>query len=191
MESDCHWPIHARGFCKAHHAKFLRDDPTKLLPKKVIRGRDTSLREKFLSIGWRETSGCWIWSGRKFRLGYGSIYWDGRLLSTHRVSYLLNVGDIPEGIHVLHSCDNPPCVNPLHLRLGTHAENMRDKAERGRNAEMKGERNPASKITQDVADSIRSTWHQGGVKSKAQLARDFGVSEGIVHNVLSGRHWSP
>jgi len=76
-------------------------------------------------------SGCWVWTGQVYRNGYGGIKVFGKMTATHRFSYELHKGPIPDGMHVLHSCDVKRCINPEHLRLGTHAENMREAAERG------------------------------------------------------------
>jgi len=81
----------------------------------------------------RSDNGCIEWTGARLPTGYGLFSLDGRMQRAHRVSYELSFGPIPDGLHILHSCDNPPCVNPAHLRPGTRTENMQDKAERGRN----------------------------------------------------------
>lgn len=78
--------------------------------------------------------GCWLWTGATSRRGYGSVTINGRSVATHRASYEAYHGPIPDGLHVLHSCDTPACVNPEHLRVGTRLDNMRDRAERGRHA---------------------------------------------------------
>lgn len=79
--------------------------------------------------------GCWEWQGARLPKGYGRIGIDGSVQLVHRVMYTLDQGQIPEGLHVLHSCDNPPCCNPGHLRAGTPSDNMLDAVERGRHYE--------------------------------------------------------
>lgn len=78
---------------------------------------------------------CWLWTGSKFPRGYGKFYLGGQQTYAHRASYEAHNGRIADGLMVLHSCDTPGCVNPAHLRAGTHEDNMRDRQERGRNAQ--------------------------------------------------------
>src|SRR4051812_22074657 len=79
-----------------------------------------------------KTGECWLWTAYRDAAGYGRFGLAGKVQKAHRVSYELAVGPIPAGAHVLHSCDNPPCVNPDHLRVGSRIDNMRDKFMRGR-----------------------------------------------------------
>ena len=79
-----------------------------------------------------ESNGCLEWRGSISTNGYGYITFHGKQQLTHRVAWLLTHGDVPKGGHILHKCDNPCCCNPAHLFLGTHADNMRDKAIKGR-----------------------------------------------------------
>lgn len=82
------------------------------------------------------TGDCWVWTAKtRSSFGYGMIRvggTPGRLVSAHRVAWELTNGPIPDGLWVLHGCDNPPCCNPAHLHLGTRADNMREMSERGR-----------------------------------------------------------
>ena len=75
---------------------------------------------------------CWEWTMSTDRYGYGQVWWDGELTRSHRKAWKLAVGPIPDGLHILHSCDNPPCCNPFHLRPGTQADNNGDTVSRER-----------------------------------------------------------
>jgi hypothetical protein len=75
---------------------------------------------------------CWLWTGHRGCKGYGAAWAEGRHQAAHRVSWELAFGAIPDGLHVLHHCDNPPCVNPDHLWLGTNSDNQRDCVAKGR-----------------------------------------------------------
>lgn len=102
----------------------------------------------------RVTPECWLWTGARSGLQYGGIREGDRVLRAHRVSYELNVGPIPEGLHVMHRCDNPVCVNPAHLQLGTHQDNMADMYAKGRRKAASGLRNGAAKLTPEARRAI-------------------------------------
>lgn len=86
---------------------------------------------RFLKLA-EQGDGCWTWKGSTMNSGYGQIKVFGRMRSAHRFAFELYKGPIPPGAEVLHSCDNKRCVNPAHLRIGTHAENMAEAGARGR-----------------------------------------------------------
>lgn len=101
------------------------------------RGRPRYTVENIHNFVDKDAAGCWNWKGHRNWLGYGVIRKDPRpdqkkVLFAHRWSYEAHKGPIPSGLHVMHSCDNPACINPDHLSVGTHVDNMRDMAEKGR-----------------------------------------------------------
>lgn len=132
-------------------------------------------------------SGCWIWLGYTFT-GYGRLRSKGKSLLAHRVSYTVYGGEIPDGFCVRHKCDNPSCVNPDHLLIGTLLDNNKDRDDRGRthrfNGARRGENNPRARLTWLKVGEIREL---AGLSSKADLARKFGVSEKTIGDIVSNR----
>lgn len=122
--------------------------------------------------------GCWIWMAGSSGDGYG-IY---RSVRAHRYSWRMHFGKIPPGMHVLHRCDVPLCVNPDHLFLGTHAENMGDKQAKGRCA--RGENHPDARLTAADVRAIRLS-----SETNATLAERYGVGLTTVWKARNGRTW--
>lgn len=142
---------------------------------------------KFLARVEKDRSGCWLWREHKSTTGYGRIRVGKKMKKAHRVSYELFVGRIPEGAWVLHSCHNPQCVNPKHLKTGSPADNTRDMMEAGRCCA--GERHPHSKLTVQQVREIRRLLESGSL-SQREIARRFSVHEVTVHDIKTGRTWS-
>lgn len=135
-------------------------------------------------------SGCWIWVGSIGNHGYGQIRSDGKLVSAHRLSWELHNGAIPDskgyhGVCVLHRCDVRACVNPDHLFLGTHQDNMSDKCSKNRQTMNRGESHPQSKLTNEV---IIETRHATG--TQAEIALRLGISQAHVSMIRSRKRWS-
>lgn len=129
--------------------------------------------------------GCWEWTGSRSR-GYGQMKLNGRIQRAHRAAYAFFVGEIPASLFVLHHCDNPSCVKPSHLFLGTQADNMQDAVRKGRRAVNAGENNPASKLTWEDVREIRAV---RGRMTHREIAGAHGVSPAAVSAILSGRKW--
>lgn len=130
-----------------------------------------------------KTDSCWLWVGGVNGRGYGNFHYNGTTVSAHRASWELFKGSIPEGLHVLHKCDVKNCVNPDHLFVGTRSDNMKDKVNKGRDADRSGTRNPMAKFSDELIVSIKLT---GKTKSYAKLAVDYGMSEKHVRDILQG-----
>jgi hypothetical protein len=124
--------------------------------------------------------------------GYGEVWVQGKRQYAHRTAYEVVYGEIPEGEVVRHQCDNPRCVRPEHLLIGSQADNLRDARERGRASPPPlhhGETHLAAKLTHRAAAEIRERWAAGGV-TQAELAREFGVSAPAIRRLLLGKTWN-
>lgn len=134
---------------------------------------------------------CWEWLGLKRPNGYGYFTANKVLYSAHREVYKLKKGDIPNGLIVLHTCDNPPCVNPEHLILGTSKDNSEDMVRKGRS--NKGEDRYNSKLTNIDVLEIRSIYRnvKYGKRTKMRhiLAEEFNVSPVTIKFVVENRNW--
>lgn len=136
-----------------------------------------------------KTKECWIWLGHKDRDGYGNIrIGERKAMRTHRLSFFLATKIDPIGMFVCHHCDNPSCINPDHLYLGTALENNRDKINRNRENWAKGERVHNAKLTRDQVLSIFKEYKAGGVRH-IDLAKKYGVSQTAIQLILSGKNW--
>jgi hypothetical protein len=134
-------------------------------------------------------TGCWLWTASLQGDGYGAVYPDGRRgkqWRAHRLAYVLFRGDIPEGMHVLHRCDTPACVNPDHLFLGTELDNSRDKMAKERDG-LVGERNGRAKLTRTKVEEIRARRKTG--VSQRELGEEFGVTQTTVSAIMRGVLW--
>lgn len=129
------------------------------------------------------TGECWVCLGPGKWDGYGTITWRGRPWTTHRASYTAFIGPIPRGKHVLHSCDNRRCINPKHLRLGTNADNVRDRNARGRQA--RGSKIVTAKLKEADIHAIRASHERNAV-----LADRHNVSTSTIRSVRNLRTWS-
>lgn len=174
------------------------------MPRQYVR---IPLEERF----WNhvdKTSDCWIWTGPKRTTGYGQTHvWHKtrwKLEQAHRVAWELTNGPIPSGIFICHTCDVRLCVRPDHLFLGTARENTRDMVRKGRarggrhigaanyfaqHPEIsRGERNGRAKLTEQQVTEIRQRRADGGT-SQVELARQFGVSQGMISKIVRRDNW--
>ena len=124
---------------------------------------------------------CWPWLGARLKkMGYGQTHWRGRTVYAHRMVYELTYGKIPDGLNVLHKCDNPSCCNPSHLFLGTNTDNVVDKMVKGRMSQ--------SKLTKEQAEMIRTRYLAGGITQR-ELAKEFAIDQAIISGIVQGKRW--
>ena len=146
---------------------------------------DKTIKESF-----REKTGLdWQWKAGKTSYGYGLMSIGKKLEYAHRVSYQIHNGKIPQGMHVLHSCDDPGCVNPEHLHLGTNEDNIREKVERGRSVYQVyyGEENPMSKFTNKQVIDIRKRYKNG--TRQCVFVKEYGVSATTISDIVNRKIW--
>lgn len=149
-----------------------------------------TLEDRFWArVDKRDPAECWLWIGQHQRYGQMLIGYRKPkhpiYVSAHRFSYELAYGDIPEGLLVRHSCDVPLCVNPLHLLVGTQADNVRDRVERGRTCH--GVAHPCAKLTPALVREARERAING--ESTGDLARMFGVHAKTMQMAITGQTW--
>lgn len=133
---------------------------------------------------------CWEWKGSVHPVaGYGATTLKCRGIGTHRMSWLLCRGEIPSDLWVLHRCENPPCVNPDHLFLGTGGDNVRDMVAKGRQItrQIAGVLNPKAKLTWEMVRTIRARAAAGEIGYR--LAKEYGVSTAPIYRIIKGLNW--
>ena len=145
------------------------------------------IRKRFWSKV-KKTDTCWLWeAGLRNKHGYGGFTHNKSWVLAHRVAYELTYGVFDEKLCVLHKCDNTLCVNPEHLFLGTHEDNMADKRAKGRGRSARGEDHPSSVLTEVQVRQIRSLL--GENNTIAHLARLFEVGESTIRHIKTGHTW--
>jgi hypothetical protein len=131
-------------------------------------------------------SGCILWIGAWKPYKYGELNYKRKICDAHRLAWKAYVGEIPEGMCVLHKCDVPPCINPNHLYLGTQKDNAHDREERdrGNHVALKGSLNGSSKLNEDDVLKIRAD-----TRSQRKIALEYGVERTTIRHIKQGRTW--
>lgn len=179
--------------------KYERTDATRRLQSEQARNRPkVPIEDRFWSkVRKGSNDECWLWGGACERSGYGKVY-AGRsasgalaFIKTHRLSWeLANGRALGPGENVLHSCDNPPCVNPTHLRVGSHAENARDRETRTRGRDVRGEASAVAKLTENQVREIIKELGKVPRRSQTAIGRQFGISQPQVSKIMLRQAWA-
>ena len=134
-----------------------------------------------------DDNGCHIFTGSKDDCGYGRIHKDKKLVRVHRVVYEKIHGWIAKGLVIMHSCDNPACINPEHLSSGTHTDNMQDMSKKNRKYVHIGSSHGMAKLTETDIPIIRKRLFNGD--TCISIAKDYEVSEGMIRHIKNNRAW--
>lgn len=139
-----------------------------------------------------QSGDCWVWTRARSAAGYGQMSVDGRVEYAHRIAWRLTEGLIPPGFHVLHRCDNPPCVRPVHLFLGTNNDNVADMVQKRRNRvphpSAGGSSNHQAKLDLDTVEVIRRLYAAGDA-TEEKLAARFAVHQTTIGRIVRGVTW--
>lgn len=141
----------------------------------------------FAKVKINEETGCHEWTAHRHTFGYGGFKLNGKSYGAHRIAWVIANGPIPEGMCICHKCDNPCCVNHEHLFLGTHSDNMADKARKGRCPKMpnqKGEKHYQHRLSKKDVLKIRSM-----KETYATIAKMYGVSKSAIQHIKTKRTW--
>src|SRR3990167_2058280 len=131
-----------------------------------------------------KTDSCWLWKVGKNKDGYGRFRFEMKIKVSHRFAWEITFGKIPSGMLVCHKCDNPPCVNPSHLFLGTHKDNAIDKSQKGRGYNRSGENNGMCKLKFTAIKKVRSLYKSGKYRQK-ELADSFKVGQDYISRIVN------
>lgn len=183
---DCNNKVCGRGLCSKHYAKWAKyGNPTEIRQEQK---HGLTLKERFfahVTVGITKGS-CWEWTSFRDPNGYGRINIKNKPVLAHRLSWEIHKDNIPKGLCVLHGCDNPGCVSPRHLFLGTQKDNVADCIRKGRDnyGLVLGEKHGCSKLTEKDVLAIRSSEETGVI-----LAKRYGVSTATISDVRKGHIW--
>ena len=133
-------------------------------------------------------NGCHVFTGSKDKFGYGRIHKDKKLVRLHRAMYERVHGFIPKGMVILHSCDNPACINPHHLSADYQSENVKDMYSKGRGNNLAGSKHGMAKLNEADVVNIKKRLSNGD--TCVSISKDYGVSEGSIRNIKKGRNWT-
>lgn len=184
---SCSKEARVKGLCQAHYKQ--RKDGKPLKPLQVQYHGYSEKQRFLLRVKPAGRNECWEWTGSRIKKGWHGQWRNtqGRVELTHRAAWRLFVDVVPDGLCVLHKCDNPICVNPGHLFLGSHSDNFKDMWAKGRSRPgiSRGEKHGMSKLAADAVTDIRSSTMSG-----VELAKKYGVAPTTIYDVRNRKIWN-
>ena len=170
----------AAGMCHGHYKRLRTFGTTAVKP-----GSKAPIADRFqLYVDKQGADECWPWKASVRGAGYGRIKSNGITFLAHRVSYEIHIGPIPDGMLVCHHCDNPRCVNPKHLFIGTQKDNLADRGAKGRFHPVNGESNGMSKLTEHQVLAILKDG-----RPQKTIAAEHGITRPMVSQIKRGHSW--
>jgi hypothetical protein len=183
---NCDLPVVALGLCNKHWRRNKKYGSPVAVSSHSGMFRGLSAEERF-ARSVVKTEGCWVWKASRDRYGYGvfrGMIGSVAFTRAHRYSYALHTGDMLVGMHALHTCDNPACVNPNHLFAGTNADNMRDKTQKGRSRVPVGEHHGKAKLSEQQVKRILKD-----PRPYAEIAADYNVAPSTIGSIKQRQSW--
>lgn len=153
-----------------------------------IIGNESVVKRFLAKIGPSSSNGCQIWMAAKDAAGYGRFFIGENMIFAHRVSFILVNGSIPDGMVIMHLCNNPSCVNPDHLRCGTQLENIQQREQQNRGKRFYGEENKRSKLKNTDILNIRKMGMDG--VSSSIIALHFGINARSARRIIAKQRWA-
>ena len=185
---SCQGPVNSRGLCRKHYIRWSRyGDPTKQFRSKI------PIESFWLKVNkdgpiHPVCGQCWAWTGHVKEEGYGRFRINKVLVFAHRFSWEIHRGEIPDDLCICHHCDNPGCVNPAHLFLGTRIDNNEDARKKGRR--VRGEKHPKAILTEAIVKEIRQRYKKRDKKNGGHaLAKEFGIRQKYIYAIALGHYW--
>ncbi len=179
----CDGEYGTRGMCAKHYACWQRHGDPTIVKQVQLHGFDVKDR---LYANVKSNGTCLEWTGSKDKNGYGRMFLDGKPTLVHRIAWEIHNGPIPEGMHILHRFDNPPCIRIDHLFLGDQNANNQDCIQKGRAHKrgLRGEDHNQAKLTENQVMKIRASKEHVRI-----LAEKYGVAQGTISDIQIGKSW--
>ena len=184
-------------FCNKSYTSenyLVKNNKTKFCSKScksknaIIKNLGTPIERFFKNIKDENTSDCWLWKTYNHNDGYGTLHINRKRIYAHRYSWIIHYGEIPKGLFVCHKCDNPKCVNPEHLFLGTNTDNVNDMIKKGRKKQAKGNDYSRAKLKSEDVIDIRKMMKEG--KKAIEIAKLYKITAQHVRIIYRKLNWA-